>query len=211
MTKPDDADRPPRTLAGALVLSVAFVLGMFALGMLVATAEVLSDRAAPEFAVYLGGAIALSILALASWLVYRNRRVLSLPSSPRQREAGLMLYLSAGVGLAVVIALIWLVGADFGTKVIFSDEPLSLATVLILAGAFAIGIVLSIRWMVLLDEHERAAHDFGAVVAFYLYLTVSAIWWLLARGGLAPWPNGILIFWLAFAAWVAGWAWRRGS
>lgn len=155
------------------------------------------------------GLCAILAASFAAWLGYRHRGAAALPLSPRMREAGLILYLSGTLGIAVAIALIWWMGPTVIIDVFLSEEAVPAAATMVLAAAFVAGMALSVRWLVLLDEHERAAHDFGTVAAFYTYLTVSGVWWLLARGGMVAPPDGVLIFWLSLVVWLAGWTWRR--
>ncbi|WP_374405716.1 hypothetical protein [Pelagerythrobacter sp.] len=210
MTRDDDVERAESNLGNLAILAGAGLLALFALGVLAGLITgAVENSGPPHPVIYIAGAVAALLLAFAAWLIRRHRRALTLPRSPRMREAGAILYLSAGLGFAATLALILLTGSEFGLDLFVSDGPIGREVALVMAAIVVIGMALSIRWFLLLDEHERAAHDFGTVVAFYAYLTISAIWWLLARGGLTPWPNGVLIFWLSLAVWVVGWAWRR--
>ena len=80
---------------------------------------------------------------------------------------------------------------------------------MVLFAGIIVSLVLSVRWHRLLDEHERAAYDFGAVAAIYVYFTLSLMWWVLWRAALAPAPDGVAIFAIVTAVWLLGWLIRR--
>jgi hypothetical protein len=83
-----------------------------------------------------------------------------------------------------------------------------LAAILLVAG-LAGALLISVRWHALLDEHERAAYDFGAVAAIYVYFALSAGWWLLWRAALIGEPSGMAIFFIVMTVWMLGWLVRR--
>ncbi|QYU70523.1 hypothetical protein J4558_10575 [Leptolyngbya sp. 15MV] len=212
MTVPEHSERAASPVGSIVLLVAASTIVLFALAFIAGMLVAASDSEGPHsllFFAILGG-VAL-IGAGAAWVIVRNREVMRLPASPRMRNSRVMLYACLAVGVVTGAGLAITEGpesADLGT--LFSTPaPISSTTALLLVGLFLLATALSARWHLLLDEHERAAYDFGAVAALYLYFVVSTCWWLLARGELAPPPDGYVIFWLVMFAWMIGWVIRR--
>ena len=198
--------------ANVAVLIVASLVALFTVAMMAGMIAAASDHDGPHSAAfYAVFAVTLAVAAGALWTVYRNRTALALPASPRMRKSRILLYICLAVGLVVGMGLALADGqdaADLGA-LISPSAPISPAVALALFAALMVSIALSLRWHMLLDEHERAAYDFGAVAALYVYFMVSMGWWLLARGGFVPAPNGYVIFWLVTFVWAVGWLVRR--
>ena len=177
-------------------------------GMIAGGAEHEGPHSARFYAVFVAVA---AVAAGAIWVAFLNRTVFALPASPRMRKSRILLYGCLVVGLVTGMGLALAEGpdaADMGT-LLSSTAPISPTAALILFAALVVSMVLSLRWRMLLDEHERAAYDFGAVAALYVYFLASTGWWLLARGGWVPAPDGYVIFWLVMIVWTIGWMIRR--
>ena len=212
MTAPDNGKAPRSVFSSAVVLAIAATVALFMMAFIAGMIAAGMEQDGPHSAAYYAilGVAALIVLG-AIWTIWRNIAAFSLPTSPRMRKTRILLYaclamgVVAGVGMAVVEGPD---ASDLGT--LFSaSAPISPSAAIFLVVTMLLATALSARWHMLLDEHERASYDFGAVVALYAYFVVSVCWWLLARGGLAPSPDGYLIFWLVTIVWVIGWAIRR--
>lgn len=207
-SQPRKSERP--LLKGIWFVLVPFLaIGLLAMGAGVVVGALQAGRFGLGF--YLALTLAAAVLIAAVWLIRRNLHAYALPRSPRMRQGRLLLYI-AGLTGAVLGAL--MIAAQGGeprsmTAILRGEAPLPQAVALILAAGVVLSLLLSVRWHRLLDEHERAAYDFGAVVAIYLYFGLSSLWWLLSRGDLVPAPDGVAIFFAVTAAWLAGWLVRR--
>ncbi len=208
-----ERDEPPTSgLVRILIVVAASLVVIFALGVAAGMISAAASQGGSHSATfYLILVAVVAVAAGAIWLIFRNRAIVDLPASPRMRKSRIILYASGVVGLVAGMAMVLFEGSDTaGWRTLFaSDEPISPAATLVLLAALIGGFGLSIRWHMLLDEHERAAYDFGAVVSIYLYFLLSAGWWLLARGGFAAVPNGYVIFWVVMVTWLIGWVVRR--
>lgn len=161
------------------------------------------------------GAIALGVavllLAAVAWLLKRTMPDMALPNSPRMRSNRLLLYVTLALSILLGIALAMLsgkTGASLG-DIVASGTPLPQPVALLLLASMLLVTILSIRWHMSLDEHERAAYDFGGIAALYVYFIASVCWWLTWRGGMTPEPDGYSIFALTMIVWAIGWLARR--
>ncbi|ANU08027.1 hypothetical protein [Paraurantiacibacter namhicola] len=155
--------------------------------------------------------IAFVLLAGVAWVLKRTFPVAALPASPRMRSNRLMLYVSIIVGVLLGIALV-AVQEESGASpelIVTSGSPIPQSVAIILIAGMLLATVLSIRWHMLLDEHERAAYDFGGIAALYTYFTLSGAWWLAWRGGMVIAPDGYAIFWTTLVVWMLGWLAKR--
>jgi hypothetical protein len=211
-TVPDPATRPRSAFASTTIIVIASIVLLFMLAFIAGMIAAGMEQEGPHSAYYyvILGIAALMVLGTV-WTIWRNLRSFSLPTSPRMRKTRILLYACIAVGVVAGAGVVIVDGPDAsGLDTLFSaTAPISAPAAIALVLTMLVATALSARWHMLLDEHERASYDFGAVIALYAYFIVSICWWLLARGGLAPAPDGYLIFWLVTILWVIGWAIRR--
>lgn len=97
-------------------------------------------------------------------------------------------------------------GDPFG---IFSNRPLSLGFALFAITSWLLAMAIGLRRYLSADEHERQANDFGKLVAFRLFYTVTPAWWVAARAGLLPQPNAMVLWLVTLLVAAIGVFWRR--
>lgn len=201
----------PRQLMRDVWLIVAPILavGLLALSMGIVAGAFSAGKFGFGFWVALG--LAAAVFAGTVWMIRRILPAYKLPRSPRMRRSRLALYASGGIGIVIgaLIILIQPGEPDAVLDMLQGRNPLPLPIVALLFAGLAASLVLSVRWHRLLDEHERAAYDFGAVAAIYAYFFLSIGWWLLWRAALVPAPDGIAIFASVMMTWMVGWLIRR--
>lgn len=127
------------------------------------------------------------------------------------RQARLLLYLAGLLGALPGAVMVVLQGGEPlpAREIMRGEAPLPAPIAVVLAAGAVLSLVLSVPWHSLIDEHERAAYDFGAVVALYLYFALTALWWLLWRAALPPAPDGLAILIAVTTAWILAWLFRR--
>jgi hypothetical protein len=59
------------------------------------------------------------------------------------------------------------------------------------------------------DEVEADAYKTGALYALNVYMIGAPVWWFLWRGGLAPAPDGIAIYFITVATVGVIWLYRK--
>lgn len=88
--------------------------------------------------------------------------------------------------------------------------PLPAALALALAALWGIVLpLISWRWHKVVDEHEREAYRDGSVAGFYVLSVAAPVWWLLARGGMAPPVDGFWVYGAVMIVSGAFWLWRK--
>lgn len=82
-------------------------------------------------------------------------------------------------------------------------------------------IILAIFWSLILpilayywhkraiDEQEAAAYRDGAYYAAYAFIVAAPSWWVLARGGLMPEPNDLVIYLIFNLIWLSVWFYKK--
>ena len=98
-----------------------------------------------------------------------------------------------------------------GPDAIFSNDSLSpvfaIALVLVTGGLLP---VVSWYWhRHATDEQEAEAYKLGALGGIYVYMIGAPSWWFLWRGGLAPKPDGIAIYFITVFTVGLIWLWRK--
>lgn len=127
------------------------------------------------------------------------------------RQARLLPYLAGLLGALPGAVMVVLQGGEPlpAREIMRGEAPLPAPIAVVLAAGAVLSLMLSVPWHSLIDEHERAAYDFGAVVALYLYFALTALWWLLWRAALPPAPDGLAILIAVTTAWILAWLFRR--
>ena len=198
-------------LQNTVQLVGAGLLVLFALGMsagIVASASKHNGFSFKTTALFL---IPTILVIAASIIIKPALKASRLPKSPRMRQAQIATYgcIALGIVIGFILAL-----SPQGSR----SDPFAIFTAettiapLFVAGLIASMLVvcwLSILWLRNIDEHERAAHDFGAVLAIYSYFALSVGWWALWRGGFVIVPDGLIIFCIVLIVWTIGWLYRR--
>ena len=217
MTVPPEAllDEPPRERPWLLPLKLAGIglLVSSAAGGAIGGAVAASERGwtGPRVAVVV--AFALVAIAAAAWIVRLLRR--RPDTGPEARNVGTarrMMVLSGAIGgvLGMLMAVAGLSGANRPTGFeAFSNAPLPPLLAAAIIAVLALVIPISVTWHRSIDEHEAAAYRFGALLGINVYFFLSTVWWIAARGGFVPAPDGVAVFFVTIGAWGLGWAWAR--
>ena len=150
------------------------------------------------------------LLWLKPWRVWKGSGE---PVSPRTRRTSKLFWLSTVVvavsGLALILGSKLPDSKDM-TFGMFANSPVYPGIAIFAIVGWLLGIAINKWWWYFsADEHERRADDFGSLLGWALFLTVTPAWWVAARAGLLPQPNA-MVLWLA-AGWVSaiGYFWRR--
>lgn len=194
-------------LAG-LALATIFLFGIAA-GFSAAHFE-RHDGISTRFVAILG-AVALAIIG-CGWLLVRELRASTgeEPLLPGERMNRNILFGSGILGGVIAIVLMLAGGGPAEGGGILSNEPLPSGVALMLV--LVIGLVLpaiSIYWQRIVDEQEADAYKTGALYGLYVYMIGAPVWWLLWRGGLAPAPNGFLIYFATIFVVGGVWVWKK--
>ena len=188
-------------IAGTIVT----IFGLGVLAVLIAALLKAGQVAGVDILLILGG---LAVTAAGLALFGKGARGQWLPRSPSQRRAATTMVLTIAIGFVI--------GAGMGTtdsmtglENSLASEPISRPAAWVFIGGLAVAMPLSIWWLRLIDEHERAAHDLACVAALYLYSWLAPTWWFAWRGGLTNEPQHGVIFALTIAAFCIVWLFRK--
>lgn len=209
MAEPDDIGAKRfwgvARLAG-LGLAVIFLLGVTG-GFLAGHLEKHGEMTTTGMLVLAGIVIA---VAGCVWLLVRELRKPSVeePLTPRERLNRNIMFGCAVLGGIMGIAMAIGEGPHMlKSGGMFSNEPLPPALALALAAVMGILLpIVSIFWhRSVVDELEADAYKTGALYAIYVYMIGAPVWWVLWRGGFAPEPNGIIIYFAVITTLGAVW------
>lgn len=116
----------------------------------------------------------------------------------------------AGLVGALAGALLYSGRSDMGVDPFFSSSALSPAIAIALSilwiGGLAIAVTLYQR---VIDDHEERAYLWAGLAGFYGFVFPCPVWWVLARAGLAPPVDAMLLLLLAFLVNVAVYIWLK--
>ena len=194
-----------RTAIGILA-GLLFILG---LGFAVGVASDLAARPA-ETADYALGFGILVVLTLCGWLAMRNLRgvfhAVGRPSS-KTGKAQWITIASLGLGLILGIVLTSVSGSDVYPGIFSAgggdDASLPIwFVVLALLVMLVLVPIITVIYHRNADEHETRAMADGGLIAGYAYIQIAGSWWLAWRGGIAPEPDGYILFWGYVAVWL---------
>lgn len=187
-------------------LGLLFCIGLVA-GLLAAHGE----RGGPFSSSMLGLLIGATLLAAAClFLCYRGIRAMtqSQDATRRERRYRVVMMICVALGGAMGAVLAFAGPEPFSA---FSNGPLP--AWLAVALALFIGLVvpaISVYWhRHAVDEQEAAAYGKGALFGVYAFWIGAPVWWFLWRGGIAPAPDGVVIYLATIL--VAGivWLWAK--
>jgi hypothetical protein len=82
----------------------------------------------------------------------------------------------------------------------FSNRPVSPGIAIFAITSWVLAMAIGLWRYLSADEFERKANDFGKLVAFRVFYTVTPAWWVAARADLLPQPNA-MVLWLV-TLWV---------
>jgi hypothetical protein len=163
------------------------------------------------------GVFAAIIIGLA-FAIWRNVRKMKASNEVLTRREKLNRNYVWGFGLAGGAIGLCLAFYDirFGTSatgpaLILADSPVSPVIALILAFFWAVIMPVTLWFWHkrAIDEQEASAYRDGGYYSAYAFLIGAPTWWMLWRGGLAPEPDGVVIFMLFALLWSAVWFWKK--
>jgi hypothetical protein len=162
-------------------------------------------------ALILGG-VALAIL-LCGWLVLRDLRrpTGEEPLTPKERLNRNLLLACAAIGGAMGAAMVLFGGEGITEgRSLFSDAPLPawLAILLVLVIGLVVPVI-SVFWHRTVDEQEADAYKVGTLYGFYVFAIIAPVWWFAWRGGFAPEPSGVLIYFTTMFTVGVVWMWKK--
>jgi hypothetical protein len=212
MDEPDDTGRARLwRWARIVVLSLAtlFLVGVLA-GFVAGTVERGRDFGMRQVSMIAGLALA---AMLCGWLLLRaaRRPAGEAPLTRRERLNRNILIGSGALGFAMAMVTI-LFGSDPDERAsVFSSGPLPMGVALIMV--LVIGLLvpaMSIFWhRRVVDEQEADAYKTAALYGLYVYMIGTPVWWFAWRGGFAPAPDGMLIFFVTIATVGVIWTWKK--
>ena len=195
-----------------LSLALLFLVGI-AIGIGIAHSE--HGGGLTPVIVSLFGAVAL-LFAGCAWLLLRDlkRPTGEEPLTKKERLNRNLLIGSGAIGGAmgvVVVVAMLASGAEIRPDMAFSDAPLPAGVALVLV--LVLGVLLpalSIYWhRSAVDEQEVDAYKTGALWGIYVYMIGAPVWWFAWRGGFAPEPNGIIIYFATITTMGVIWIWKK--
>lgn len=208
MTAIPDERHEMSGLQTTLRIAGGALLALFSTGVLVGIGIAVAEKGHFKPLVALPIAVALGLI----WLSWRMIRPaigsFALRRSPRMRQSQILLYASVLLGMVVGGGL-YLVDGTSSVSALLSGSPVAPAAAISLILAWLLCMVLSLKWHLTLDEHEKAAYDFGFIAGLYLYAVLMPAWWLAWRGGMLPEPDAMAVFWIVGLFSTVAWLWRR--
>ena len=195
-----------------LSLAVFALIGV-AVGFLIAHNEHGGEFGLYPTAFLVGVAL---LLAGCIWLLVRN---VSKPTGEEPLTAKERLNrniimgsgaLGGVMGMLVVLA-IWASGEEVEPFAAFSNAPLPTGVAVVLV--LVIGVIIPVMSFVwhrsAVDEQEEDAYKTGALYGMYVFMIGAPVWWFAWRGGFAPEPNGVIIYFATIVTLGAIWLWKK--
>jgi MFS family permease len=222
-------DAPPSLKTAALSVGLAFA----ALFSLAAAAGVVAGMFAThtfwtpwawQITVILAAALLVCVVAIWGLLSLKPWKRSHEPVSPATRRTRRLFWLTELVGALAGLALIC------GTQLVhqkdlpfgvfshtmddpsfgmFSNRPVSPGIALFAITSWVLAMAIGLWRYLSADEYERKANDFGKLVAFRLFYTVTPAWWVAARAGMLPQPNAMVLWLVALCVVTVSSFWRQ--
>jgi len=150
------------------------------------------------------------------WLIIRNvRRPTGVEPLTKKERLNRNILIGSGavggvMGVAMVLAT-WASADEVDPFAAFSDSPLPTGVALVFV--LVIGLLvpaLSVYWhRTAVDEQEADAYKTGALWGIYVFMLGAPVWWFAWRGGFAPEPNGIVIYFATITVMGVIWIWKK--
>ena len=156
------------------------------------------------------------LLAGCVWLILRDvrRPTGEEPLTRKERLNRNILIGSGALGGAMGVTMVLAVlasGQEITPGTVLSSAPLPAGVALVLV--LVLGLVvpaISIYWhRTAVDEQEADAYKTGALFGLYVFMIGAPAWWFAWRGGFAPEPNGIAIYFATILTVGAIWIWKK--
>ncbi len=204
----DDAPRIGGQIGRVLLIGLTALLAIFGAGVMVGIFMAMIERGGSfdvrTIAILAGTA---ALVALALWGAVRTTRSLNRAAgtpTTRERRGRIMMFVCVGIGMGIGLVLAIAGPTPEG---MFSNAPLPVGIALPLALFIAVPLpVLCYYWHTrVADEQEADAYRTAALLALYAFWIAAPAWWLLWRGGMAPAPDGILLYGLTIVVAGVGW------
>jgi len=156
------------------------------------------------------------LLAGCVWLIVRDvRRPTGEEPLTRKERLNRNMLIGSGAAGAVMGVLVVLAtlasGEEIAPGTVFSDGPLPTGVALVLVIVLGVFLpLLSVFWhRSAVDEQEADAYKTGALWGIYVFMIGAPVWWFAWRGGFAPEPNGIVIYFATIATLGVIWIWKK--
>ncbi len=153
------------------------------------------------------------LLAACVWQIVRElkRPTGEEPLTPKERLNRNILIGSGAIGGVTGVLVILASDQDLTNASLFSDAPLPAGVALLMVAVMGLIVpALSIYWhRSAVDEQEADAYKTGALWALYVYMIGAPVWWFAWRGGFAPEPNGVVIYFATILTVGAIWMWKK--
>jgi hypothetical protein len=153
--------------------------------------------------------LSLVIGAIGAWGLMRLKpwRHAGGPLSPATRRTNRLFTWSGIVSVPAAVLLIY--GSRHTPFGFFSNSPIAEGIAVAAIAFWLVALALSWWWYASTDEHDRQAYDFGNLVGSGVFITITPVWWVAARGGLLPPPNAMVLWLVTIIVLQLGWFWRR--
>lgn len=193
-------------------IAVAFFLMVYLLGMTTgATVAMLENETISSRSVLVSLGSLIACLACGWWLWrLKPLKTSDEPVSPRTRKARQYMWASLTFGIIIGLVLVISALSVGGVEDIFGNGRLPATPAIVVAIAYVLFLPIA-GWLHLrsIDEHEAKANYEGALAGIYTYSTITPAWWLLARGGVVPPVEAMIVFALVMLVWGTVWLVRR--
>jgi len=195
------------------LIAAASVVAVFGVGVAVGVVAAHVERGGGMPSARMIGLLAAAVLlaAGAAFLAWGQIGAMAKEAgaaTARERRNRNVLIVCGALGGVMGLMLSLIGPTPFST---FSNDPLPAWLAVTLAAVVALLIpALSLYWhRHVVDEQEAAAYSKGALLGLYVFWIGAPAWWLLWRGGLAPAPDGVLIYFATVVVAGAVWMWAK--
>lgn len=198
-------------IVAACFFGLIFLSGIIA-GMLAGHNE---DGAGPMSAAFMAilAALVTIIIAICIYVYRPLKRMISGNNDLTKRERlnrNIML-ICVLIGAFTGTFLMLLQPGEIDPISVFTSSNIPATVAIAFAVIWGIGMpILAYFWhKKAIDEQEAAAYRDGAYYAAYVYIIGAPTWWILARGGLVPPINGVVIFTIFNFIWLGVWFYKK--